>query len=83
MEPFRGSPFESVFESFIAVAMKRDIYTIARSESGWTLHLNGRVLEAFDDEDRARRAASVAARLSRARGRTAQIKPIDQTSPGA
>ena len=62
--------------------MKRDIYTIARSESGWTLQLNGRVLEAFDDEVRARRAASVAARLSRARGRAAEIKPVDQASPG-
>jgi hypothetical protein len=82
VEPFGRSPFESLFESFIAVVMKRDIYTIARSESGWTLQLNGRVLEAFDDEDRARRAASVAARLSRARGRTAEIKPVDPPSLG-
>lgn len=62
--------------------MKRDVYTIARSENGWTLQLNGRLLEAFDDEERARRAASVAARLSRARGRTAEIKPIEQPPPG-
>jgi len=53
--------------------MQRDIYMIGRSVAGWTLQLNGRVLEAFADRQRAERAASVVARMSRARGRAVEI----------
>lgn len=53
--------------------MERDKYSIEPVSGAWALRLNGRLLEHFDDQGRAERAACVAARLSERRGRKAEI----------
>jgi hypothetical protein len=51
----------------------QDTYTIISSDEGWSLDLNGQQLAEFDEEYGAMQAASVAARMSESRGRTAEI----------
>ncbi len=59
--------------------MDRDIYLIAWMDDRWILHLNGEALETFSDDGRAARAAFAAARISRRRGRSAEIFAVDQS----
>jgi hypothetical protein len=54
--------------------LERDTYIIVVSDECWMLYLNGHVLAAFTDRQDATRAASVAARMSERRGRTAEIQ---------
>jgi hypothetical protein len=57
--------------------LQRDTYTIVPSDEGWTLHLNGRELADFDEEQHALQAVSVAARMSERRGKAVEIEVRD------
>jgi hypothetical protein len=54
--------------------MEPDTYVVAISEGGWTVTLNGEPLASGLDRARAERAVMIAARMSRHRGRTAEIR---------
>jgi hypothetical protein len=53
--------------------MELDTYVIALADDGWTLRLGGRSLGVFEDLAHAKRAARVAARMSRRRGRKVEV----------
>lgn len=57
--------------------MEVDTYVIAKSADGWTLRLGSRPLGLFGDLAHAKRAAQVAARMSRKRGSKAEILIYD------
>jgi hypothetical protein len=57
--------------------LQQDTYTIVPSDEGWTLHLNGRELADFAEEQHAFQAASVAARMSERRGKAVEIEVRD------
>jgi hypothetical protein len=63
-----------------------DNYIVALEEEGWALRLNEHVLGSGMDQECARRAATVAARISRKRGRKAVVSfddRIDGAGPAA
>jgi hypothetical protein len=57
--------------------MELDTYVIAQSNDGWSLRLGGRPLGLFGDLAHTKRAARVAARMSRRRGRNVEILIYD------
>jgi|tagenome__1003787_1003787.scaffolds.fasta_scaffold20503266_2 hypothetical protein len=66
--------------------MECDNYTVTLEEEGWSLRLNEHVLGSGMDQECAQRAATVAARISRRRGRKVVVSfddRIDGTSPAA
>jgi hypothetical protein len=54
--------------------MEQDHYIVEILDGRWVLRLNGRMLASFDDRAHAERAATVAARMSKARGHAAEIR---------
>jgi hypothetical protein len=61
--------------------MEQDNYSVARAEDGWVLILNGQVLASGMKRDRAEQAATVAARMSEARGRNAVLTHGNRSWP--
>jgi hypothetical protein len=57
--------------------LDKDTFLVAPSDEGWTLSLNGQRMTSFEDQHAAQRAATVAARLSRDRGRIAEVLTDD------
>jgi hypothetical protein len=55
-----------------------DTYRIVRAGENWSLRLNGDQMAVFPDQGLASRAANVAARMSRSRGRLAEVH-VDDT----
>ena len=60
--------------------MISDSYCIVRAGENWSLRLNGDQLAVFPDREQATRAANAAARMSRSRGRPAEVL-LDDASP--
>jgi hypothetical protein len=68
------------------VEFECDNYTVAMEEEGWSLRLNEHVLGSGMDQESAQRAAAVAARISRERGRKVVVSfddTFDRASPAA
>jgi hypothetical protein len=57
--------------------MDQDTYIVEMLDDRWVLRLNGHMLASFGDRAHAERAASVAMRMSQARGHAAEIRIRD------
>ena len=57
--------------------MNTDTYVIREDDRLWCLELNGERLGTFDERTAAERAAQAAARMSRRRGRPAEVLVYD------